>query len=202
MVVDLARMRVLFVCTGNICRSALALAVLRAMAREKGVEGLELRSAGVAALEGSEVPRVVVKAGEILGVDLSGHRARLLSREDVAWADLVVTMEDSQARQVVALAPEAAPKTFTLKALSLVDPELLGEGDLGEALARLKVRRTGAGGIPDPYGADLGAVVSVGEEIRFHLSRLADLLLLGWMRLQEVGGLEGSSRSRSRRLQA
>jgi protein-tyrosine-phosphatase len=83
---------VLFVCTGNICRSPLAAALLERALKTRGVGDVTVTSAGTGAWDGapaSEGAYLVALEG---GLDLSGHRARLLTRELVEQADLILTM--------------------------------------------------------------------------------------------------------------
>jgi len=94
--------RVLFVCTGNTCRSPLAAA---ALARELGDDArrVAIRSAGVAAAEGlpaSEGTRAVALAA---GVDLSAHRSRRAVASEVREADFVFVMEPSHRQALEAL---------------------------------------------------------------------------------------------------
>jgi protein-tyrosine-phosphatase len=78
-------MRVLFVCTGNTCRSPFAEAVARGA-------GHDAESAGVSAYTGDEPPDDAIAVARELGYDLSAHRARALTEEMLERADLVVGM--------------------------------------------------------------------------------------------------------------
>lgn len=82
----------LFVCTGNTCRSPMAEALARHAAAERGWSELEVSSAGIAAMEGApasaEVPEVLAEAG----VDPMEHRAQALTPGLVDWADAVLVM--------------------------------------------------------------------------------------------------------------
>ena len=80
------------VCTGNICRSPLAAALLERALAGRGSEGLAVSSAGTGAWDGAPVSEGAYLVGLERGLDLSGHRARLLTRELVESADLVLTM--------------------------------------------------------------------------------------------------------------
>ena len=84
--------RILLVCTGNICRSPLAAALLERALTERSIEGLGVASAGTGAWDGAPVSEGAYLVGLERGLDLSSHRARLLTRELVEDADLVLTM--------------------------------------------------------------------------------------------------------------
>jgi len=82
---------VLFVCTGNICRSPLAASLLERALKQRGL-GVTVTSAGTGAWDGAPASEGAYLVGLERGLDLSGHRARLLSRELVEQADLILTM--------------------------------------------------------------------------------------------------------------
>src|SRR2546426_8225915 len=84
--------QILLVCTGNICRSPLAAALLTRAIEQRGREGLAVSSAGTGAWDGAPVSEGAYLVGLERGLDLSGHRARLLTRELVEGADLILTM--------------------------------------------------------------------------------------------------------------
>lgn len=83
---------VLFVCTGNICRSPLAAALLERAVQARGLSDLTVTSAGTGAWDGAPASEGAYLVGLERGLDLSGHRARLLTRELVEQADLILTM--------------------------------------------------------------------------------------------------------------
>ncbi|HXV85707.1 MAG TPA: low molecular weight protein arginine phosphatase [Gemmatimonadales bacterium] len=85
-------MRLLFVCTGNICRSPLAEAIARRELQRRERGDVEVASAGTGAWDGAPASEGAYLVGLEHGLDLSSHRARLLTRETVAEADLVFTM--------------------------------------------------------------------------------------------------------------
>src|SRR2546426_12389755 len=82
---------VLFVCTGNICRSPLAASLLERALKERGIEAT-VTSAGTGAWDGAPASEGAYLVALERGLDLSNHRARLLTRELVEEADLILTM--------------------------------------------------------------------------------------------------------------
>lgn len=107
---------VLFVCTGNTCRSSMAAALAKAMLKGEQVEVL---SAGTSAEDGFPASTEAIRVMAEEGIDLHGHRTRRLSREMAEKADLILTMTLLQKEQVLRLVPEAQGKVFTLKEYAL-----------------------------------------------------------------------------------
>src|SRR5438552_11718872 len=123
---------VLFVCTGNICRSPLAAALLERALKERGLD-VNVTSAGTGAWDGAPASEGAYLVGLERGLDLSGHRARLLTRELVQQADLILTMARHHRARVDELGGES--HVFVLG-------EYAGrEGDAAE--------------VSDPFGGDL-----------------------------------------------
>src|SRR5580704_2572965 len=104
---------VLFVCTGNICRSPMAEGLFRYATR--GRADCRVISAGVGALEGQPPSSHAVRALNELGIDISNLRSRVLSPELVDEADYIFGMTHSHVDQVNLLFPQAAEKTFLLR---------------------------------------------------------------------------------------
>jgi len=95
--------RILFVCTGNTCRSPMAEVIARRRADDLGWRHVEVRSAGVGAFSGSPASGGALRAAEAAGLDLSGHRATLLTAALAAEADLILTMSPSHLMRVIDL---------------------------------------------------------------------------------------------------
>ena len=86
-------MDILFVCTGNICRSPMAEGLLRHMLPPETREAVHVHSAGTHGLDGEPAAPFAVQAAAAMGVDLSRHRARSLHPEMVRQADVILVME-------------------------------------------------------------------------------------------------------------
>jgi protein-tyrosine-phosphatase len=110
----LKKKRILFVCSGNTCRSPMAEALAREISRREYGEAVHVSSAGVFALPGAPATPEAVEALLAAGIDLQGHRAALLSTALVEEADLVLTMTAVHRRQVLQLMPNAAHKVHVL----------------------------------------------------------------------------------------
>jgi protein-tyrosine phosphatase len=160
-----ARPRVLFVCHGNILRSAMAEALLRSLG------GAEVGSAGTAARDGLPADPRGIRVARELGVELDGHKARRLSPALLASADLVVVMDYLNEADVIALDPAATPKLRLLgsfdhrrgRAREIRDPFSGTEADVREAFTRIAeaVRSLATAmslGSPTPEGNSRAAV--------------------------------------------
>jgi len=143
--------RVLFVCTGNTCRSPLAqVALVRALGDDAA--RVAVTSAGTAAFEGSPASAPSVDVARRAGLDLSAHRSRRLDPALLAEADLVLLMDPRDRALVERLDAAAAARTHAL-------------ADFG------RDRPTGEA-IPDPYGGSLEAYEECLRRIAAHLERV------------------------------
>ncbi|WP_322201593.1 low molecular weight protein arginine phosphatase [Acutalibacter intestini] len=89
-------MNILFICTGNTCRSPMAAGLFQQMLEREGAGSLvACASAGIAAVEGQPASENAILACREAGVDLSAHRARRLAAEDLSRWDLFFTMSQT-----------------------------------------------------------------------------------------------------------
>jgi protein-tyrosine phosphatase len=128
---------ILFVCTGNICRSPFAQGLFTKIVTQNELKGLAADSAGLLALPGNSVTRLAQRVAVEYGVDLSEHEAKSVSKDLVAWSDLILVMEKSQEDALLTAFPGAAGRVLLLR-----------------YFARFGSRRRG---IADPYGLDYDA---------------------------------------------
>lgn len=186
---------VMVVCTANICRSPLMMAMLDREGRRRcGTDApLVVSSSGVQGLTGEPVAAMSGVEAERRRLDLSEHRARVTD-EGMLWrSDLVITMSERQRRMVVRLLPDAAPYTFTLRelarvlgALTRIDDDLALRArvrsvvDLAHAARAHVPRPDGPEDVRDPYGGPPAGY----ERMAAQLDELVDSVapqLFGWL---------------------
>ena len=111
--------QVLVVCTGNTCRSPMAEGWLKPKLAGKGWTA---ESAGVAARDGQPASPEAVDAMREIGIDISKHRSRALSKDRVDGADIILAMTDGHRRELLFRFPEAKDKVFLVKGFGLEKP--------------------------------------------------------------------------------
>jgi len=115
--------RVLFVCTGNICRSPMATGILRKRFEQDMVPDVEVVSAGTFAQDGAPASAHGVKVCADHGIDIGGHRSQLLHRELIDGADLLLAMEAGHIYDIQRIAPNAGPEKLNLLGGYNIDDE-------------------------------------------------------------------------------
>lgn len=182
--------RVLFVCTGNICRSPIAEQLVAARVDSDAVQ---FSSAGTAAVDGSEMPVEAQEVSRHLGGQPNAHRARRLTTTMVEQSDLVIALAREHRAEVVRAFPRSSRYTFTLRELarlveslppSAVTARAEQKPPLAEqlrALIPLVASRRGFADLPlsaadddiaDPYGQSQTVYDQVGSQISAAVERI------------------------------
>ena len=139
-------MNVLFVCTGNTCRSPMAEAFAQEYAKKHGLDVM-CKSAGLAAFESDTVSDNAVAVLAAEGLNAVTTQPIRFTRELGAWADAIYVMSEQHLDFIKMRFSEFAGKT-----------KLLGDG------------------IPDPYGKDLDAYSECYRQLKTHIKRIFDEL--------------------------
>jgi protein-tyrosine-phosphatase len=146
--------KVVFVCSGNTCRSPLAEGLARKMAAERGLSHISFSSAGTGALEGGGASEAAILVGLERGIDLSTHRTRALTQTTLAEADLVLVMGPHHLESV----------------------RLQGAENKTHLLDHFASSGQSAGAVPDPFGGTLDAYRETAAELEYQIGRVLDRL--------------------------
>lgn len=148
-------MHVLFVCTGNTCRSPLAEAIARQVAADRGGGDIAVSSAGTSAWDGAPASDGALLVGIERQLDLNAHRSRMLSPEIIDAATLILAMGPHHIERISALG--GATKAH-----------LLTDYAEGSSAGRA---------ISDPFGGDLAAYRATADELDALIGRVFDRLM-------------------------
>jgi protein-tyrosine-phosphatase len=188
--------RILFVCTGNTCRSPMAEGILRRMLEDQGLQHVEVRSAGVAAMDGTPVSGLAAAILQQRGFTHALSSASL-TEELLEWADLVLTMTSNHKQHTLQRFPEFVDKVHTLKEFVDDDPataerlaelekriadvqvkRALSETVTNEEMARIHAlqRELPDYDLADPFGGPLEVYKKCADEIESCLIKLINKL--------------------------
>lgn len=146
-------MKILFVCSGNTCRSPMAEALMKHEAARRGITGHEFQSAGLNAVEGERASKYAVEAMAARGIDIDRRLACQIHAQMVLDADIVLTMSKKQARTLGEELPQYASRVYTLG-------EYAGTGE----------------DVEDPYMGSATDYEHVAQQLETLVSRVMDRL--------------------------
>lgn len=140
--------KIMFICTGNICRSAMAEWLMKKLVKDNNIEA-KIYSSGIFAEDGDIPTYNAIEAIKEYGVDLREHRATNIRRSKIEDMDIILCATNSHKNNVINMYPNLKDKIYTIKEYAGFN-----ESDLD---------------IQDPFGYDI-------ETYRFCASAINDCL--------------------------
>ncbi|SKA75834.1 protein-tyrosine phosphatase [Caloramator quimbayensis] len=145
-------MKLLFICTGNTCRSCMAEAIAKSEAKKMNLD-IEISSAGIHALKGDGASKNAVLVMQDMGIDLSCHIARPVSEGILEESDIILTMTKSHRDIILSMFPFVSGKIFTIMEYAGYD-----------------------GDVVDPFGGDYNTYKECAVQLKNLIDKILDII--------------------------
>lgn len=149
---------ILFVCTGNTCRSVMAKGLLLKILLEKNIEGINVESAGISVFNDIPPAFETIDVMKKAGINVDKEKSKSVTKNLLDKSDIVLTMEDMHKSEILEKFPEAEGKVF------LLSEYISGGNSTREIL--------------DPMGQSFNSYEKTFEEIKKYIEKLANMFLL------------------------
>lgn len=140
-------MKIMFICTGNICRSAMAEGMMKKLIKENNIK-VEVYSCGIYAETGNGPTYNAVEAAKEYGADISNHKATNIREANIEKMDVILCATTSHKQSVLYLHPNLKGKVYTMKEYAKLDKN-------GQDMD-----------IKDPWGYDMDVYKNCAKEIK------------------------------------
>ena len=151
-------MRVMFVCTGNICRSAMAEGILKKLVKENNLN-IEVCSCGVYAGDGDYASFNAIEAAKYYDVDISNHKATNIRNSQIEEMDIILCATNSHKNVVISMYPNLMNKVYTMKEYAGLDKD-------GKDMD-----------VKDPWGYDMETYRRCIQEISLCIEKIIEKIL-------------------------
>ena len=148
-------MRVMFVCTGNICRSAMAEGLFIKLIKDNNLK-IDVYSCGIYAENGDYATYNAIEAARYYDADISNHRATNIRSSQIEDMDIILCATNAHKNMVISMYPELISKVYTMKEYADID-------DNGRNMD-----------INDPWGHDMYTYKKCAQEINVCLENIID----------------------------
>lgn len=150
-------MNILFVCTGNTCRSSMAEGIFKRLLKENNIDNINVSSAGISAMEDEMANEKAIYTLNKKNIDISNHRARQITKKIIEESDLILTMTNSHKNMILNVVPYYLDKVYTLREFAYIINDEALDNDLN---------------IQDPFGLDYSIYQMTAEEIEEQLNKI------------------------------
>ena len=151
-------MKIMFICAGNTCRSAMAKAIFEKILDEKNIKNIEVYSSGIYAEDG-DVPAIyAIETMKEMNIDITKHRATNIKKSKIEEMDVILCSTLSQKLMVIQMYPNLKNNIFTIKEYAN------------------KQNVNGDFDIKDPWGYDLTIYRKCANELKKYLNKIVNNL--------------------------
>ena len=151
-------MRVMFVCTGNICRSAMAEGLFIKLIKDNNLK-IDVYSCGIYAENGDYATYNAIEAARYYDADISNHRATNIRSSQIEDMDIILCATNAHKNMVISMYPELISKVYTMKEYAELDED-------GKDMD-----------IKDPWGYDMETYRRCIQEISLCIEKIIEKIL-------------------------